>query len=282
MTNLTISLWPEYDRPALLVIYRGQFAGDASSPLPVELRIPAEAGQPQAVAYLDAQGTLLTLQYTTRAEGDWLVVAFELPTRDFQLEYYSPLPGSPAPGQRTFTYTYVADYAVATLDLKVQEPLGASGLMLEPSADSVVQEADGLNYHVATAGPLLQNDTATWSVSYEKTDSGLTAGAFQPTETPTAAASSAAPEGSKGVSGILIAALGLIVLAAVGVGAYWLGKRAQPAPPPTAPSNRRRGGHRKRPAQSTSQDTGFCHKCGSRLRPDADFCHQCGAAVRKS
>ena len=285
MTNLTISLWPEYDDPALLVIYRGQFAGDASSPLPVEFRIPAEAGRPGAVAYLDEQGQLLTLEYTTRTEGDWLVVAFELPTRGFQLEYYAPLPGSPAPGQRTFTYTYVADYAVATLDFKVQQPLSSRGLKLEPAADSVIQEADGLSYHVTAAGPLKQGDTASWSVSYEKTDSGLTVGASgsEPTETPTAAAVSPAASGAgKGVSGILIAAAALIALAAVGVVAYWLGKRAQPAPPPAAPSKRRRGGQKRRPAQPAAQDAGFCFKCGARLRPDADFCHQCGAAVRKS
>jgi len=284
MTSLTISLWPEYDDPALLVIYRGQFAGDASSPLPVEFRIPAEAGQPGAVAYLAEQGDLLTLEYTTRTEGAWLVVAFELPTRDFQLEYYTPLPGSPAPGQRSFTYAYVADYAVAALDFKVQEPLSSQGFKLEPAADSV-EQIDGLSYHVTTAGPLKQNGAATWSISYEKTDSGLTVGASgsEPTETPTAAAVSPAASGAgKGVSGILIAAAALIALAAVGVGAYWLGKRAQPAPPPAAPSRRRRGGQKRRPAQPAAQDAGFCFKCGARLRPDADFCHQCGAAVRKS
>jgi hypothetical protein len=284
MTSLTISLWPEYDDPALLVIYRGQFAGDASSPLPVEFRIPAEAGQPGAVAYLAEQGDLLTLEYTTRTEGAWLVVAFELPTRDFQLEYYTPLPGSPAPGERSFTYTYVADYAVAALDFKVQEPLSSQGFKLEPAADSV-EQIDGLSYHVTTAGPLKQNGAATWSISYEKTDSGLTVGASgsEPTETPTAAAVSPAASGAgKGVSGILIAAAALIAMAAVGVVAYWLGKRAQPAPPPAAPSKRRRGGQKRRPAQPAAQDAGFCFKCGARLRPDADFCHQCGAAVRKS
>ena len=282
MTSLTISLWPEYDQPELLVIYRGQLAGDASSPLPVEFRIPAAAGRPQAVAYLSDQGDLLTLEYTTRTDGDWLMVAFELPTRDFQLEYYSPLPGSPAPGRRTFAYTYSADYAVATLSFKVQEPLGSQGFKLEPAADSVIQEVDGLNYHVAAAGPLKQGDTATWSVSYEKTGPGLTVDAFQSTETPTTTVSPAAPQENKGVSGVLIAAASLIALAAVGAGAYLLGKRAQPVPPPAAPNKRRRSGQRKRPAQPTAQDAGFCYKCGARLRPDADFCHQCGAAVRKS
>ena len=282
MTSLTISLWPEYDAPELLVIYRGQFTGDASLPLPVEFRIPVEAGQPGAVAYLDEQGDLLSLEYTTRTDGNWLVVAFELPTRDFQLEYYAPLPGSPAPGQRTFTYTYVADYAVATLGFKVQEPAGSQGFKLQPAADSIVQETDGLNYHVVTTGPLRQNDTVTWSVSYEKTDSGLTIGAFQPTETPTAAVSPAVPRESKGASGILIAAMALIALVTVGAGAFWFGKHSQPAPLPAASSQRRRSRRKGRPAGSRMQDAGFCFKCGARLRSDADFCHQCGAAVRKS
>lgn len=284
MTSLAISLWPEYDQPALLVIYRGQFAADSSLPLAVEFRIPAEAGQPQAVAYLDQQGQPLTLEYTTRTEGDWLVVSFELPTQGFQLEYYAPLPGSPAPGQRSFTYTYSTDYPVTALNLEVQEPLSSQGFKLEPAADSVIQGGDGLKYHMSTAGPLKQGDTATWSVSYEKTDSGLSVGASvsEPTEAPTAAVSPAASGENKGVSGILIAAVSLIILAAVGVGAYWLGKRAQPVSTPAAPSKRRRGGQKGRPTQSTTQDSGFCYKCGARLRPDADFCHECGAAVRKS
>ena len=282
LTSLTISLWPEYDAPELLVIYRGQFSGDAALPLSVEFRIPVEAGQPGAVAYLDEQGDLLSLEYATRTEGDRLVVAFELPSRDFQLEYYTPLPGSPAPGQRTFAYTYTADYAVTTLDLKVQAPLGSQGFKLEPAADSVVQEADGLNYHLVTTGPLRQNDTVTWSVSYEKTDSGLTVNAFQPAETPTAVVAPAAPVKSKGVSGILVSVLALIALVAVAAGAFWFGKRAQPALAPAAPSKRRRGGQKRNPAQTRMQDAGFCFKCGARLRSDADFCHQCGAAVRKS
>lgn len=270
LSSLTISLWPEYDDPSLLVIYRGQFATGATSPLPVEVRIPAEAGQPAALAYLDDTGQLLTLEHTTRAEGDRLVVAFELPTRDFQLEYYVPLSGSPAPGQRTFTYTYTADYAVATLNLKVQEPLSSRGLKLEPAAASVRQEADGLSYHLASAGPLKQTGTATWTISYEKTGSGLTIGAEPPAAIPPAAQGD-----GKQVPGVLIAVLALVALAAVGVGAYWLGRRAQPAPSPAASSKRRRG----RPAV---QDAGFCFKCGARLRAGADFCHQCGAAVRKS
>ena len=282
MTGLKISLWPEYDQPSLLVMYRGRFAADSSLPLPVEFRIPAEVGRPHAVAFLDEQGNPRDLGYTTRAEGDWLVLAFELPTPGFQLEYYAPLPGSPAPGQRTFTYTYRADYAVTTLDLEVQEPLGTQGFKLEPPADSVIQEADGLSYHLATASSLRQNDTVTWSVSYEKIDSGLTAEAFQPAETPTEVIPPTAPGENKGVSGILIAVLGVIALGAVGVGAFWLGKRSQPAPPPAALGKRRRGGQRRRPGQSTRQDTGFCYQCGTRLRSGADFCQQCGAAVRKS
>ena len=92
LAELQIALWPEYDQPGVLVIYRGLFAPDTTLPAPVEIRIPASVGQPTAVAYVDDSGQRFNQQYTTRIENDQLVVSFELPTLGFQLEYYDELP----------------------------------------------------------------------------------------------------------------------------------------------------------------------------------------------
>ena len=81
----------------------GVLAGDTLLPVPLEIRIPASAGQPTAVAYADQGGQTFNQPYTTRVEGEWLVVAFELNSLGFQLEYYAPLAIDSA-GQRSFTF----------------------------------------------------------------------------------------------------------------------------------------------------------------------------------
>ena len=70
LSSLEIALWPEYDRPEVLVIQQGLFASDTSLPVPVEIRIPARVGQPTAVAYVGEGGQRFNQEYTTRVEGD--------------------------------------------------------------------------------------------------------------------------------------------------------------------------------------------------------------------
>ena len=48
--TLTIDLWPEYDRPSMLVIYKGELSPAVSLPAEVTLRMPVEAGAPAVVA----------------------------------------------------------------------------------------------------------------------------------------------------------------------------------------------------------------------------------------
>ena len=280
LASLDIALWPEYDRPEMLVIYRGAF--DAGTPLPVsvELRIPASAGEPTAVAFVTEDGQRFNQTYTTREEGDWLVVSFELETLNFQLEYYDTLPVDPA-GQRAYTYSYAADHAVGALGLEFQVPPTAEAFALEPAADSVVQEADGLTYHLVSAGSLVQGEERSWTLAYQKDNTDLTVESFvQPT------APVAAPAAGNGDnSTVLVFLVAFVALVAVGAGAFWLGRRTQPAPvAPEPPRRAKRRGSGRGPGQSPlgSSQALFCFKCGAQLRSDSEFCHKCGAPVRKS
>ncbi len=268
LSDLEISLWPEYDQPAVLVIYRGQFAADTPLPVAVEIRIPARAGQPHAVAHVAGEGQLLNQEYTTRPEGEWLVVSFDLPTGGFQLEYYDPLPVDES-GRRTYTFTCVADYPVAALHLEFQVPATAEGFALDPAAPPAVQKADGLLYHLVEAGPLDQGETKSWTFTYRKADSVLSVEAAGPLPTAMPGALPAAKETV--TPPWLIFLIAFVALIAAGTAAFWLGQRTSPPP----------AGYRRQAGSHPAPSALFCHQCGTPLRPDSRFCHHCGAGVRR-
>ena len=274
MSSLGVELWPEYDRPEMLVIHHGLFAADTTLPVQVEFRIPVAAGKPSALAFIQ-DGQQLNQPYETRVAGDWLVVSFSLATAEFQLEYYAQmaLDGQ----QRTFTYTYPGDYAVTELALNAQVPPTAEGFALDPPADSVTPQGDGLTYHLAKAGPLAQGQASSWTLTYRKADGRLTKDSVEPA--PTAAAGVVPESQGGGNPTVLIFVIAFVALAAVGAGAFWLGRRIEPPPPPK-PGRPVGSKGASRPG-SVLDDALFCHGCGARLRPDADFCHKCGVPVKR-
>jgi hypothetical protein len=286
LSSLEISLWPEYDRPDLLVIYRGQFAEDTPLPMQVDLRLPPGVAQPHAVAFVGQDEQRFNQEYTTRVEGDQVVVSFELSTLSFQLEYYAPFPVA-ASGQREYTYSYTADYAVSTLNLEVQVPPTADAFAIEPPADSTIQGSAGLTYEIVEAGSLSQGETESWTFRYQKSGSELTTDSQAPAQT-TGGTTTPAPQSSDG-STIIIFAVSFVALVAVGASAFWLGKQTQPASQaPAEPGGRSKrrgsgGGSRsQQPSHSIRDGEGalFCHQCGAALRPDSEFCHKCGTEVR--
>lgn len=286
ISNLEIALWSEFDRPEVLIIYRGLFASDTPLPVSVELRVPARVGRPTAVAYVGEDGGRFNQEYTTRVEDDWLVVSFELATLGFQLEYYDELPVD-STDWREFAYTYTADYPITALSLEFQVPPTAESFTLDPPADSVVVENDGLTYHLVQEYPVRQGEAGDWTFAYQKADSALTIEGFVQDEIPVPAESSEA--GSADNTTVLIFLVAFVALIGVGAGAFWLGRRTEAIPQTASPPSRRpkrRGSGRGVPPQqqlppSGRDETLFCHKCGTQLRSDSDFCHKCGTVVRK-
>ncbi|MHB1119312.1 MAG: hypothetical protein ACYC11_04545, partial [Bellilinea sp.] len=50
LESMDIGLWPEYDRPDVLVIYRMTLANEVPLPAQMSIRIPREAGAPYNLA----------------------------------------------------------------------------------------------------------------------------------------------------------------------------------------------------------------------------------------
>jgi len=283
LSTLEVSLWPEFDRPEVLVIYRGLFEEGTPLPVLVEIRIPARAGQPTAVAYVGEDGQRFNQQYTTRSEGDWLIVSFELGEQGFQLEYYDPLPVD-STGQRSYTFSYTADYPVTSMILELQQPPSAEDLSLDPPADSSSTASDGLVYHVLDVGALEQGEEQSWTVSYQKSNADLSVPMSSDAEPPATTPSPADGDDST----VLIFLVAFVTLVAVGAAAFWLGGRTQPISQPALPGSegrKRRGSGRG--GQTRDQELSglvastaiFCRQCGTKLRSDSVFCHKCGTPV---
>lgn len=253
LERLQVEIWPEYDRPAVLVILKGEIAADVALPANLSLRIPAASGGPAAVAYAAAKaGPLLNLPYERSAADRFVKLRFTVPERYFHVEFYDPLvTGVP---ERSYTYLWPGDLELGALRVVVQEPAAARGISIQPDLGPWTTGTDGLRYGAADLGPAPQGTSRSVEIRYAKSDPRtssqiLTPGA--PQASPAAATSSETRDAFR-----LFLAAAAVALLAVGASlVYFLWWR-----------------RRARAADS------FCGKCGNALAAGDRFCPKCGAA----
>ncbi|TNF71742.1 MAG: hypothetical protein EP299_11000 [Acidobacteria bacterium] len=228
LQRLEVVLWPEYDRPALLVILRGYLPPDATLPTTVVLPIPATS-TPHAVAKRDsAAGTLLMASYTVENDGDWSRVRIVTDMHEVRLEYYADLETTDT--QRQILLEWPGGIAVRNLIYEIMQPVGASGLVVTPPGLQRFGE-DGITYHVGDLGPIAATDTFSIAVSYTKTTPLLTAEAFKPptpatpqmsqppVQTPVSQTSATESESGSGANTLLV---GLVVVLAAALVGSWV------------------------------------------------------------
>ena len=267
LASLNIEIWPEYDRPAALVILRASLAEGVKLPATVTLRLPVASGGPSAVAHsTTADGNLLSLKYERAKAGDYIAIKFETPDRFFHVEFYEPIPTADA--ARNFRYVWPGDLAADSVTVIVQEPVSATGVSVEPRLERLSTGQDGLRYRTADLGPLDAGKPFPIVVRYTKSDARPSADALKPQASvalapatapppaslpaPAAAAASSLPEWAFPLAGLAL--LGLIGAGSI---LWWW----------------RRESKIRRPA------TRFCAKCGAPQTTDNRFCGTCGAKV---
>ncbi len=167
LSTLTIELWPEYDKPATLVILKGTLAASVPLPAQLALHIPAASGGPFAVAAADASGKLLNTQYTTTPSGDTIAINLTTDFPAFHIEYYDPaltITGD----ARDYTFQWTADYAVTVVTVRVQEPVDARDLTAEPAVVPAGTADFGLNYYATSLGALSAGQSVSFHLRYSK------------------------------------------------------------------------------------------------------------------
>lgn len=276
LPSVEVDLWPEYDDPGVLVIYRITLPAGMSLPAEFLLRIPKDAGEPNAVAVRDVNGSLMKAQATLVPAGDWNLVKITATTPEIQVEYYDPNLTKDGK-QRSYNYTWPGDYGVQALTLQVQQPWDASQMQISPDDfGSGTMGADTLRYYSENIGAVPAGTPIKVQMGYTKASDVLSMVQLQPTLVAPEATSTT---GKNSLIPIVIGVVGIGLLAA---GAIWFftsrnggGNRR------AANRSRHKPASQKNSSVPAAEGNVYCTNCGRRAGSGDHFCRTCGTQLRQ-
>ena len=276
ISSIMVDLWPEFDRPSMLVIYHMTLSPQVNLPAEISFPIPRSAGSPHAVAIKQPDNNLISVPYTLERRDDWRFVVFQATAPEIQLEYYDfslIMDGV----DRFYTYSWPGAYPVDAFILTIQQPRSASGMLFRPSMFAAKSGADGLTYYLMNVGALTIGQQFEVSLTYQKeTDvlsySDMPVAPVEPLNDTTV--------GFTNLSGKLPWVLGSLGLLLIFGGALWYWR-----------TGLKKTGSRSieyilqkienTPTQSQSGEIEFayCPACGKRASPGDRFCRTCGTVL---
>ncbi|HPH96384.1 MAG TPA: zinc ribbon domain-containing protein [Anaerolineaceae bacterium] len=277
LASLQVDLWPEYDRPTMLVILHLELPASLPLPQPITLRIPTAAGDPYNVATRQQDGQLYNVEFTRTVEEKWSLVSFQADAAEIQVEYYDPLFTKNGAG-RAYTFQWPGDFAASAAVIDFQQPVDARDIRFSLPVNSVQQGVNGLTYHQIFLGELQQGQEVTLTLSYQKGDDALTR--------PTAAVMASAPldastPGRAPAANTIMTWVAIVLLvAAAGVVGGWYLRAARSSRPTAAARLARRRAH-PMVIEPSTDGLIFCHKCGRQAKLGDDYCRSCGTLLRK-
>jgi hypothetical protein len=271
--SVLVDIWPEYDRPAVLVIYHIILSPDTKLPAEVSLRIPRAAGEPFNIA-MQENGALYTLQFDTQVQGEWLDIRFTTPSPEMQVEYYDPRLDRSQP-MRNFEYRWPGDFTVHSMSVQIQQPINSKNMAIKPDMGPGTVGPDSLTYYHYGLGKVDEGIGFKIEFNYEKSDDTLTSSsggsvqASKPVNQSTPGRTSFST-----ILSLILGALGIVLLSG---GAYWYWHSGNIR---VNPENRRHAGGRSPQSAESSQEIVYCHQCGKRAWPGDLYCRTCGSQLR--
>jgi hypothetical protein len=280
IAQLEIAFWPDYDRHAILVIYRVHLAADTFLPAQIHLPIPLEIGEPFAVAWQDENGQLLVADYVSETQGDWQIITLTSGGLAAQLEYYMDYEVSET--ARSFTFSWPDGFAVEDLSYEVQEPTGAEDLVISPPPDRSVTGSEGLVYHLADLGPVSIDASINIEFRYLNPTEQLSIDVIGAPSTLPQTSPIVAQGGTPDILQIMPWLLGGLVICLVAIGGYYyFQSRREPV---VVKRKRRPRPSRKassRKEELVDSSVVYCHQCGTQASVSDHYCRHCGVPLRR-
>ena len=92
LTSLKISIWPEFDKPSVLVLLDGVLADPSNLPRPVSVLIPSDA-QLSVTTWTNPDGSFAPEQpaQQTKQDDGYTRATFTIAQPRFRVEYYHDL-----------------------------------------------------------------------------------------------------------------------------------------------------------------------------------------------
>lgn len=262
---IDIEIWPDYDRPSVLVLLTGTLPGDTRFPALVTLPLP-EAAQLNAVARIDAKDGNMKDDISSSSDSSGML-SLVTPDLRFRVEYY--LPYSVNSDQRSFEYSWLAPISVSNFKLRVQRPTWARNLNTEPASASVVRGASGFDYYIFPPREVPAGQPFSLHVDYRMTAARLSATTLPSQnsgiQTPAKPATPGTAAGFKWALAAIVAG-GLIIIGAL----IW-----QIASRRSSPKIRKPVAARVE-KQSRAK---FCGNCGEPIDAGDRFCRACGSEL---
>jgi hypothetical protein len=279
--SLMLDLWPEFDKPTMLVMYQLTLSPQVKLPAEIRMRIPASAGVPNAVANCQPDGGCFNSPYQQSRSGEWSELTFQATTPDLRVEYYDPaltIEGD----KRHYEYQWPGDYAVENFNMRVQQPTGAENMFVKPGTFTATENNDGFTYHSLDVGQVPAGQTVDVTVEYDKSSDALSNSNMPVQPSEPLGAKTAGRTSLTSASPILPIVLGLVGLGLIVGGGLWYWQSGRQTPQ-AARSHRNRRARGTAPTASAAPESNvYCHQCGKRASPGDRFCRTCGSQLRIS
>jgi len=265
----------------MLVIYKVNLSSATPLPVDIRLRIPADAGKPNAVAMRQMDGALLNAVYSREVEGKWAWINFTATSPDIQLEYYDPNLNRQN-ADRHYLYNWIGDYKVESVHVKIQQPLGSSSLRVTPDLGKMTSGEDGFLYYSLDIGAVDLGQDFSVEIDYIKETDALSIEGLQ---VQPSAPITDDTQGKMRITTVLPWVLGGLGILLVGGGLFWYWK-SEGRVMGSIPHRRRRPEHSddqtiRGSDLKTGESVVYCHQCGKRAEPGDRFCRSCGVKLKR-
>jgi hypothetical protein len=278
-SSVDVSVWPEYDTPAVLVIYKIALDPQTSFPIEITMRLPATVQKPNAVAVGKTPETVSDqgVEYKFVPGTDSATLTIKATDPYIQMEYYDPALAKNGT-QRQYIYNWLGDFSVGNFRFELREPLKSSNLSVDPALTNTLIDGDGFQFSEWKMAGLKNGQKLSFNISYQRdTDSPSTSFLQVQSSLPL----DQNIQGQSSWNSYLPWALGAlgIVLLLIAAGVYLASGRTSRVVV-VSRSRKRHSIVNKEP--DDDEEHVHCAQCGKRAQPGDRFCRACGARIRQS